>query len=280
MEKIKILVAQHKEAEVYKNEVYTPIHVGKAISKIDLSIIGDNTGDNISHLNPFYCELTAQYWAWKNITDIEYIGLCHYRRYFKTEFTASNIDHEMEGYDIILPRRVILRHNLLNWYSIGNNPEDATIFHLYMSQLFKDDIETYRNFYMRQNWINPANMFVCKKTIFDKFCKWQFSILKDLRAIIPVSVYTRQHRLMGYFGESLLPFYAYFNGLKIKEIPLTTMVNTGEELLRQSTLGKIKLNLLFTKDEQIYNLDEAIFVGLKQDGIIDKINAAFKTDKA
>ena len=36
MEKIKILVAQHKEAEVFHNEVYIPIHVGKALSKQNL----------------------------------------------------------------------------------------------------------------------------------------------------------------------------------------------------------------------------------------------------
>ena len=67
MDKIKILVAQHKEAKVYANDVYIPIQVGKALSQIDLGIQGDNTGDNISDLNPFYCELTAQYWAWKNL---------------------------------------------------------------------------------------------------------------------------------------------------------------------------------------------------------------------
>lgn len=99
MDKIKILVAQHKEAKVYANDVYIPIQVGKALSQIDLGIQGDNTGDNISDLNPFYCELTAQYWAWKNLSDVEYIGLCHYRRYFHKEFTAFNIDEEMKNYD-------------------------------------------------------------------------------------------------------------------------------------------------------------------------------------
>lgn len=53
MDKVKILVAQHKEVKVYANEVYMPIQVGKALSRIDLGIQGDNTGDNISDLNPF-----------------------------------------------------------------------------------------------------------------------------------------------------------------------------------------------------------------------------------
>ena len=94
MKKIKILVAQHKDLKVFSNDVYTPIHVGKVLSENkSFCLLGDNTGDNISHLNPYFCELTAQYWAWKNMHDVEYIGLCHYRRYFKTEFTKENIDN-------------------------------------------------------------------------------------------------------------------------------------------------------------------------------------------
>ncbi len=81
---VKILVAHHKNGLVIKNDVYLPIHVGKSLSKIELGIQGDNCGDNISKLNPLYCEMTAAYWGWKNI-ESDYIGLCHYRRYFTFE---------------------------------------------------------------------------------------------------------------------------------------------------------------------------------------------------
>lgn len=61
MDKIKILVACHKPAKVYQDEVYTPIQVGKALHpELDLGFITDATGENISALNSQYCELTAQ----------------------------------------------------------------------------------------------------------------------------------------------------------------------------------------------------------------------------
>lgn len=82
---IKIIVAHHKPGFVIKDNVYLPIQVGAALSPNKLDMQGDDRGDNISHLNPLFCEMTAVYWAWKNLQEKpDYIGLCHYRRYFTT----------------------------------------------------------------------------------------------------------------------------------------------------------------------------------------------------
>ena len=82
MEKIKIIVCCHKDDIKASSDVYLPLHVGKAISNKELNITCDNDGENISAKNLSYCELTGLYWAWKNLKDVDYIGLCHYRRYF------------------------------------------------------------------------------------------------------------------------------------------------------------------------------------------------------
>ena len=96
-EKVKIIVACHKPCMVIKNDVYMPVQVGAVLSDIKLDMQGDDTGDNISSLNPIYCEMTAAYWAWKNLKEKpDYIGLCHYRRYF----TMSELPKSMvvKGY--------------------------------------------------------------------------------------------------------------------------------------------------------------------------------------
>lgn len=90
--KIKILVSHHKDGYIYTDSIFKPIHVGKVSSDVNLNIVGDDEGENISELNPYYCELTATFWAWKNVQS-DYKGICHYRRYFwhKNIFSISLI---------------------------------------------------------------------------------------------------------------------------------------------------------------------------------------------
>jgi hypothetical protein len=97
---IKIMVCCHKPCKLPKHTIFLPIHVGKEGSRYELGIQSDcevngAACDNISALNKCYCEMTAMYWAWKNIRkvypELEYIGLCHYRRYFKANKINTRI---------------------------------------------------------------------------------------------------------------------------------------------------------------------------------------------
>ena len=68
--------------ETPESSIYHPVRCGAVFDESEQTTIpGDDTGDNISYLRNSYCELTVQYWAWKNF-DSDYYGLCHYRRYF------------------------------------------------------------------------------------------------------------------------------------------------------------------------------------------------------
>ena len=78
---IKIIIAYHKQFFKIADDVYLPIQVNRKESEIKLDMQGDDNGDNISFKNSLYCEMTAVYWAWKNVC-ADYIGLFHYRRFF------------------------------------------------------------------------------------------------------------------------------------------------------------------------------------------------------
>ena len=101
MKDVKILVATHKKYKMPADtSVYLPIHVG-CEGKKKLGFQGDNSGENISNLNSYYCELTGLFWAWKNL-DCEYLGLVHYRRYFTK--TTKGYNESINIDDVILNR--------------------------------------------------------------------------------------------------------------------------------------------------------------------------------
>ena len=111
---IKILISCHKGVAYPKSDLFLPVHVG-AEGKAPLEgMQPDNEGENISDRNFTYSELTAQYWAWKNLPGPEVLGLVHYRRYFVRDLygreikdeilTESQIGALLERYDILLPK--------------------------------------------------------------------------------------------------------------------------------------------------------------------------------
>jgi len=81
---LKILIVGHKESPILRDRIYMPVQAGREIAnkKLPFPWVGDNTGENISKKNRTYAELTAAYWALKNLKNVENVGLCHYRRYF------------------------------------------------------------------------------------------------------------------------------------------------------------------------------------------------------
>lgn len=219
MKKIKIFVACHKPCEVYRDEVYIPIHVGRAISKCTTEMsdyIGDDTGDNISSKNASFCELTAQYWAWKNVQDVDYVGLAHYRRFFETKITPENIDDLLgENNDIMLCTRLYTRKTIGVRLSYFTCCEDLAIFNDCIKKVSPDYYEDAQCI-LNGNVISPYNMFVMRKELFDKFCEWQFAILSEVDGYIKPGGYLRTRRNVGYLAESLLYIFAYHNKLKIR----------------------------------------------------------------
>lgn len=74
----------HKTVEHLSRWGVTPIAVG-SWDPPD-GYLDDKSGDNIAGKNRHWCELTAQYWLWRNVLVHEpshhINGFCHYRRFF------------------------------------------------------------------------------------------------------------------------------------------------------------------------------------------------------
>lgn len=216
-EQLKILVACHKPENVYQDEAYTPIHVGRAISKYKEEMddmIGDDTGDNISEKNPQYCELTAQYWAWKNLKDVEYIGFCHYRRFF--DIKTVDIERILQQKDAIV---IEFQFDHPMWREIVHfvTVEDMTIMLMVLKKKYPDYEETLLK-YLNGHTLYAKNMFICKKALFDQYAEWLFDVLFECEKYIKLSPYTRARRVFAYMGEYLLPVYLMHHQFRLENV--------------------------------------------------------------
>lgn len=227
---IKILVATHKQYWMPEDKIYLPIRVGR-VEKADLGYLGDDTGDNISAKNANYCELTGLYWAWKNLK-CDYIGLCHYRRYFAHAVSGSDMekkklailqrtDYEklLKQYDVILPKqRNYFIETVRSQYEHAHNKNDLALTEQIVAELYPEYSEAFCKV-MGGTKLHIFNMFVMKKEKFDEYCQWLFTILFELEKRIDISSYSQyEARVFGFLSERLLNVWLEKQKLKVKGI--------------------------------------------------------------
>ncbi len=235
---VKILVATHKEYSMPEDSLYLPIHAGKAMAETDLPYKGDDTGDNISQKNANYCELTALYWAWKNL-HADYVGLAHYRRHFavrkpsflcKNKFpfvlTTAEAKTLLKDHDILLPKK--RNYFIETGYShyIHSHPAEALDKTMEIIHELCPEYDVAFDIVMNSSKAHRFNMFIMKKEIFDTYCTWLFTILFELEKHLDISTYDDYNkRVFGFIGERLLDVFILNNGLSYKEIDVMFMEN-------------------------------------------------------
>ena len=301
-----ILVCYHKfSTPIIASEILRPIIVGaanmgegakalqeKLESKLPKNlrlegqqILLDSSGDNISRLNPHFCELTAMYWAWKNV-DSSYYGLFHYRRILdlseqalkappsleptqvnaKKKWRASafgyakeRVDELLAHYDIILPQRYIDRTDNLDF-------SDMTLYDIYAKYHYAKDldriIELIKSrhpemqaalestlFTYPPRW-HIANIFIMRKELYFAYCEWLFSLLFDLSKETDLSDYTPyQARIYGFLSERMfniwLAYQRHTQTLKILEAPMLLLTKHTKPLIGWDINEKHKRFYLF-----------------------------------
>jgi len=257
MTNIKILIVTHKEFPLPQNDIFLPIQVGKKIAAHKMNIQGDDEGDNISEKNPNYGELTALFWAWKNLkTDI--IGLYHYRRYFrfKTNFLFSKriyyspenqiygykinskkIEDLLAKYDVLMTKPRIYPYSLEIGYRASHVWEDLLIIEEIIKKKHPEYALTWDRVIKFNNKLPHFNMFICNYDIFEKYCIWLFDILFEAEKQIKLSPYKYQQRVFGFLGERLQLLYFTHNKYTIKYLPIYFFKSEGENRTDHSSLS-------------------------------------------
>ena len=232
-------------------KAYIPVLCGTASDKSNAgSIIGDNTGDNISDKKSIYGEFTVQYWAWKN-TESEYVGLCHYRRYFsfaERRFKAKKYDSMIhapalcsgtvkrfciEEYDKILktvksvdaiiptpvnvkqlPTENGIRDTVREmWDAYTELYKDGKSF----SEILLEYIERLapQYFAAATDYLNGEihhgfNCYIMKRELFCEMCEFEFSVMKSFEEDCRSDKFSLKERSVGYLGEALNGIYIHY----------------------------------------------------------------------
>lgn len=267
-DKVKILCCYYKNNDfVPASNIFFPIQCGRAATKMDLGLVGDDTSDNISSRNRYWSEITGLYWVWKNIEDFDYIGLCSYRRFFnfnhgfftpittiipKSRFSEvdniniPDIPKLLSKYDIILPKKYHYAFSIWNVLRMNYYTEDFLILKQIIKDKYPNYIDAFDNLIRYHNKWYGHNMFIMKKDMFNDYCSWVFNILLEAEKQIDASDYPIDKvRVFGYMHELLLTLYVFKNKLKTFESQLLWVTDEQCDFKFNKIAYKIASNCSF-----------------------------------
>ncbi|MCH9276640.1 DUF4422 domain-containing protein [Bifidobacterium amazonense] len=254
--RIKLFVSAHKPSQIPDGASIVPIQVGCANAPTLFDdMLHDDEGENISDLNPMYCELTAQYWAWKN-ADADYYGFCHYRRYFDFTDTQHQQNDYGEIIDEYIDEKTIAEYGLNDaaiaravdgWDVITSPMNDTRLFggfgdlkehweadaHLRLKDLrhmydvlcarypdYREDADAVLN----GHTACFCNMFIMRREIFFDYCAWLFPLLDEfVQGWDHSRADVQTLRTPGHLSERLLNIYLTHRqrtgaGWKVKQL--------------------------------------------------------------
>lgn len=240
--RIKILVCNHKKAACLNNEAYMPIQVGRLEVDYDLGFQTDADGDNIGHKHFTYSEYSGIYWAWKNLKNIDYIGWCHYRRYFclnepksftretliidekelfKMDFSTEIITKYLEKYDIILPNKRVFPSSVWKIMNRIHGKQTMEFVEETLQKMHPAYMTTFNKCLKQTNRLEQLSIFITRSDLFKEYCNWLYPILEQLENHPSAKEFGfDKERKIAFIAEQLTPVYFHHNQLKIKHLPV------------------------------------------------------------
>lgn len=287
MSEIKIFVTHtpNRKEIMVENPLFYHVAGGSDFQTEALTegLLADHTGENISCKNKAYCELTTQYWAWKNV-DADYYGFCHYRRYFsfapekmpradcgcliypylnqKTQeilcMDEKKIRQRVENYDFLIaegiPVRSLWAKTVYEHYkkASGLNSEDLELFLRILVKKYPF-LRTAAQDYMNGKVFYPCNMFLMRKELFVKYSQMLFKVLEEFERQSDTSVYSREgYRTPGHLGERFAGiFFEYLKrkgGYRLGELQMALIEHTEAEA--QICIRTQEIPVVLSADQQ------------------------------
>lgn len=201
----------------------TPIFVGAGDNP--QHFLRDNTADNISEKNKYYCELTAIYWIWKNDKYSSYISIEHYRRFFLDIHLIGILKKNtmiklLKRTGAVVSKKIIFKENIYNYYCKKHNRHDIDLVREIIKTKYPDYLRNFDDVMLGKT-ASMLNMFAMKKDVYDKYCEWLFDILFTLETKISFKNRDQyQQRVFGFIGERLLNVWILHNQVEVISLPI------------------------------------------------------------
>lgn len=264
MSNIKIFICAHKDVSLPQHLYFLPIQAGAALRDHIDGYQPDDEGDNISIKNPHFCELTCHYWAWKNLKNVDIVGLNHYRRYFdftrkwpqfsadkhfiatedflKQDYKFSDLEKLLQKYDIILPVARHWRVSNTQQYGEYHIAKDWEMLRQIIKERSPQYIPAFEKTMDHSNISVGYNMFITHWEHFNDYSEWLFDILFEVERRVPPIDDPIQSRIYGYMSERLINVFCDHHHLRIKHIPLIMPLEDYSEGLNTSNIHSLFRN--------------------------------------
>lgn len=234
----RIIVVTHKAYGMPSDGMYLPVCVGASVASLGKVFQRDDEGDNISGKNISYCELTAIYWAWKNLNleKTDFIGIAHYRRHFTLKKGAESLEDvlsadQLEDLIGMYGNQVVFVPPARKYLS---SLEQHYITSLYGYRAIHEmDIECLKQairecsspgYYQSALKVlggktaHMLNMFIMNAEMFRDYCAWLFPVIDR---VVELRESSRDpHRYAGALSEFCLDVWLTTHQIQAVEIPL------------------------------------------------------------
>jgi len=239
--KVCIYAMTHKRFDESNMDLYKPLFVGAKGKKDTYGYIRDDEGDNISERNCYYSELTGMYWVYKNVTDMDIVGCCHYRRYLIDEkeniLSKEQIIEYLSDYDCITSKCLDLNYTYYYGFSENHKPYYLDETRKVIKDIYPDYLSDYDRL-VNDKHTYFGNIMICEKSLFDRYAKWLFSILFTLEDRIVIEEENSYHRrIFGFISEFLWFLWVKHNGIKAKELKVGIV---GEKIEIKAVRAKLR----------------------------------------
>jgi hypothetical protein len=241
----RIYIVSHNAKDFPAGDHFQPIQSGRALNPVIDGAIGDDTGINISELNPFFAEIAAMYWVWKNALPTSMVGFFHYRRFLNfgaplapqahwsernfRDFSSASLDRfgwtaegvadALSDCDIAVPEIEITSlppHwqetcSLFDNYRNAHGPTSINVAMKVLEEVHPHDAALAHEVMSRSRGYF-CHMYVMKWHIFCSYMQWIFDIFAVMQQRIDVyapyySIEGGHQRVFGFVGERFFNIY-------------------------------------------------------------------------